>query len=252
MTKERKFLGKFPIINSGGYDLYQRLVVSNLDGSYTTDVIFNCFQGQLDITSAISHEEIDRHLIPRLQLVRDVYNELVRKLKIEKPNGEVFGESFFELAFTKRVLPPKFYLSLDQQGSLREIKENIKSEEFSEIYAGLVNRICDKYDIKNVSTQEDWLHEERIILPVAKGYTFELTKPTGHIQTFEIHADNNVGYTKLPSFSTVFRQLAKDSLGEKIKVYDNDELTNCNFRISLDLSVPEKLTASGIEQKLLE
>jgi hypothetical protein len=252
MVEEKKFLRKFPIIDSSGYDLYRRVVVGNLDKSYTVDVIFNCFQRQLDISCTISHEEIDRHLVPRLLLVRDIYNQLVRNLKNEKPKGEVFGESFLDLAFSKRVLPPKFYLSLDQQATLKEIKAEINAEEFADIYSNLVNRICDQYDIQNIRTEKDWLHEERIILPVARGYTFEMTKPTGFIQTFEIHADNNVDYTKLPVFSEAFRQLAKESLGEKIKVYDNDELTNCNFRISLDISVPERLTAAGIEQKLLE
>lgn len=249
MTEEKKFLDEFPIISSSGYDLYRRLVVSNKEKSYTTDVIVHCIPEQLGIISAISHEGIDSHLLPRLTLVRDVYNKLVEKLKNEKPNGEIFGKNFFDLAFSEKVLPPRFYLSLDQQGLLRDYKTH-KAEEFSEIYTDLVNRVCAEYNISDTRTTDDWLHGERIILPVRKGYTFELTKPTGFIQTFEIHADNNQDYTSLENLSETFMKLAKTCLGEKINIYD-DKFINCHFNISLDITVPKKLSGRTIERFLL-
>lgn len=251
MTQEENFLGEFPILRSGGYDLYRTLSVSDKSRRYSVDVILNCIEGeQLDISSAISHEGIDMHLLPRLRLVRDIYNKLTATLNQNNPNGTIFAKKVLDLAFTKKVLPPKFYLSLDQQGLLREIKSEIKAEEFIELYRNLVNRICEKYEIREARTTEDWLHEERIILPVCEGYTFELTKPTGFCQTFEIHANNLVYYELLPKLSHELMEIARASLSEKIKIYDY-KFANCNFLVSLDISVPKMLNKSSLERLLI-
>jgi hypothetical protein len=249
--KDQMFLGEFPIISSTGHETQRIFYVANKDGSYTTDVSFAYFAEQLDISSAISHNGIDKHLVPRLTLMRDIYTKLISKLKSEKPCGELFGESLLDLAYTQKVLPPKFYLSLDQQGSLKENKADILPREFSEIYGNLVERVCTEFDVQNDKTISDWLHEERIILPVAPGYTFELTKPLGHFQTFEIHADESVDYSRLSDLSERFIELAKSSLGERINIYE-DKFTNCNFRVSLDFFVPRKLSAMNLERFLIE
>lgn len=249
--ENQMFLGEFPIISSTGHETQRIFCVANKVRSYTADVSFAYFAEQLDISSAISHNGIDNHLMPRLILMRDIYNKLISKLKSEKSCGELSGESLLDLAYTRKVLPPKFYLSLDQQGSLKEIKADIFHREFSEIYGDLVDRVCTEFDVQNAKTTRDWLHEERIILPVASGYTFELTKPSGHFQTFEIHADESVDYSRLSDLSERFMELAKSSLGERINIYD-DKFTNCKFRVSLDFFVPRKLSAINLERFLID
>lgn len=237
---QKKFLGKFPIKGSSGHSTHRIIRVANEQGTNETEVSLCGMEGQIDVCASMAYEGMpEPKVLSQLILFRDLFNGLMTEIKEGKLDG---------LTVTRQVLPPRFYLSLEQEGCLRDLQT--KPEDLREDYLKLVSDICTFYGVFGVQCEDDWLHERRIILPVAKGYTVELTKPTGHSQTFEIHADNNVDYSLLRTLSERFDAMAKGDLGNKIKIYD-DRIINCSFRISFDTSTPQILTGESLEKRLM-
>ena len=247
MDEQKKYLGKFPILESSGHEIQRILKVADLNKKYDTDLSLAYISGEfqepleLHISTAISHETIDEHLIPRLTLVRDLYNATIDYLVQQK---------LLNLTQTEKVLPPRFSLKLLNQSTFNRCDADPDLGEFKGLYEKIAQKLCDEYGIKNTRTEEDWIHEERIVLPVLEGYTVEMTKPTFHFQNFEVGANNKVGYEELTSISREMMKAVREIIGDRINI-DETPYTSCSFYIHLDISQQKLLEAKNLEKLLL-
>nr|MBP7708771.1 hypothetical protein [Candidatus Pacearchaeota archaeon] len=80
--EQTKFLGKFPYKVMLSHETQRILEVSDQTGRYNTNLSFAYYPEQIEISTAMSHEGIDKHLIPRLNLLRELYNAISQDLKI--------------------------------------------------------------------------------------------------------------------------------------------------------------------------
>jgi len=240
---EEKFLGKFPILGRTGWDTTKILYLSSEDRKYQTDLTTNLFPDEeIHITSAISHEGLDKSLQQRLLLMRDLYNEILKRFA---------QDNMLDLTTTGRVLEPRFRLTSLCEGLSSKAFER-DYDEFRKAYTELTNDLINKFGIKNTAVKGDWLHFERIVLPVFEHYSLQLVKPTNHVNTFEVCADNHSDYARLTELSKILADKAKVHLEGLIKVYDKDYYTTCSFGIDLDIRKNKELAASVFERLLLK
>jgi hypothetical protein len=238
---EEKFLGRFPIKGLRGHETHRVLRLSNESGTNEIDLSLIHMEGQIDIHTCWTCEKVNGLFVPQLVLIRDLYNETLAALKMG---------ALFDLTQTRKVMPPKFDISMEQQGNL--ITAKTTPDDLRENYHRLVQDICTKYGIRinEAQCEKDYVHQRRMILPVMKGYSIQITVPDGLTQTFEVHADNSVDYTHLDEISRELGPMLKRNLNDKIKVYD-DRITTCIFNIHLDTSAPKRLDGKILERLVL-
>ena len=234
----QKFLGRFPIISEFDGDAYKNITLSDETGRYQTRLVFLGYPNELQISSTVSHEGIDEHLLPRIKLVRDLYNS----------TREFFVNNNLERKMnSERVPAPNFLLYIGFQGSDRRGGLEKNPQSYLSAYDSLIQNLCKRYDIPKVDVEKDILHDEKAVLVPAEHYRFEISKPNSHFPEFAACADSETDYERLVEFYSVLRDSSQEFLKPLIKIPEaEDAVTTCSFWISLDLTKDKELSMGSI------
>lgn len=244
MEEETKlFLETFPIEKTVPIGNQKRLYLKDASQQYRVDlsIVTDSRESEVQISSAIAHEGYDQHLLPRLRLMRNLYNTISAKLE---------EEGFTERMNSDQVLKPNFHLAVTQQ-------EAVKGQEYEAIpcifdaaYARLVDYLMELYGLDEVKVEEDPIHETKQVLTPFEHYGIEIAKPITHFPEFRVTADELTDYSRLKELSAIVESATKSHLSNVVKFFGNEPRTDCLFWINVDLNLGHHLTPEEVNGHL--